>query len=538
MNTFRPLLAGFAALLSAAPVSASPLPRTSTRSLESSVVAGDATDDGIGDVLSVERETTIATDAWFAVLRDGATGEARYETTLPFSGAHPDEGDVELPNSPKDVRTSDQTIYQDVNADAIVDLIWFTGRIATENLQGPLTRTWTTATYSIIDGATGAIWSGEAEASRIANTFLPDVVPLSSGEEIRAVALAAGASGTQILVARLVYREAGTSARIDWIDAGGAIDGSFTIENLTGRYHTFLAPGDLDGDGLVDVIAAAEDTDHERILRAFTHDGDLLWTNDVIGNPHLSRVVQLDGGTGLDLVVGEYQAFDGATGEPLWEDTTSLVEDVDGDGRFDRADAEEANGLKMTIRSGSSNEVLVERTYPMELEWFEAWAHGDVLPTGTSALDLERGGDVSVTGAHDVGDLDGDGTRDISLSAHDGDSFVHETMFVSGRTFAELRHMAPTESSRFTGLGADADGDGADDLARFGGRSATWIKIFRATQRRPQMRVPVIESPAETPLVAAAGAPADARLLLQAGGHILAMADGAGRILWRVDFAD
>lgn len=112
------------------------------------------------------------------------------------------------------------------------------------------------------------------------------------------------------------------------------------------------AAGDVDGDGVKEVAAAAEVYDGEQggQVALYSGAGDLLWTNELIGYGQDVVFADIDGDGNDEVIVAEggaalgdpcaIGAYQGVTGERLWwmELPTCIVihadaADVDGDGR-------------------------------------------------------------------------------------------------------------------------------------------------------------------------------------------------------------
>ena len=113
-----------------------------------------------------------------------------------------------------------------------------------------------------------------------------------------------------------------------------------------------VAAGDVDGDGIEEVAAAAELYDGEQggQVALYSGTGDLLWTNELVGYGQDVLLADLEGDGNNEVIVAEggralgdpcaIGAYRGATGEQIWwmELPTCIVihadaADVDGDGR-------------------------------------------------------------------------------------------------------------------------------------------------------------------------------------------------------------
>ncbi len=120
------------------------------------------------------------------------------------------------------------------------------------------------------------------------------------------------------------------------------------LDGATGEEHFVIdhniywvshpALGDIDDDGLPEIIVAAGDTFEQQRLTAFNHDGSLLWEGEPLPELH-SRTVGLadiDNDGDVEIVVGTY-VFD-HEGAVLWQadhegasGVTHAIADLDGD---------------------------------------------------------------------------------------------------------------------------------------------------------------------------------------------------------------
>ncbi|MBC8329655.1 MAG: FG-GAP repeat protein [Planctomycetes bacterium] len=223
-----------------------------------------------------------------------------------------------------------------------------------------------------------------------------------------------------------VYGRANAGA----VDLRSGADGSLIRRHIGGSSNDWLGaalagPGDLDGDGVPDLVAGASN--------ASAHAGSVTAYSGADGSP----VWQLDGLAPLD----------------RFGDVIAVVADLDADGVPElliSATGADPGGRQnagvVTLHSGASGALL------------RSWAGG-------------ADGDKLGYALADAGDFDGDGLGDLALGAPFADRGFANTGAVEVRSGADGSLLAsfdgPSEEARFghaiAGLG-DLDGDGRPDL--------------------------------------------------------------------------
>lgn len=256
--------------------------------------------------------------------------------------------------------------------------------------------------------------------------------------------------------------------------AGGALLYTVGAPGGTAFYGHMIAPlEDLDGDGandfavvgsqsgdshsppgLLDVISGADGT----VLSHFDPPAGVIFREF----PGAVAIEDLDGDGRSDVLIAthhslpgrpEVQAFSSADGAPLFtanddpnvsaSSLCSLEEDFDGDGLVDFAVAVAAQGFTSTaleIRSGADGGLLLVHPSSGILMGFDS---APIVP---------------------VPDLDGDGKRDVAVSAP-LEALVRVMSSATGATLLDLQGSGPPLSFGPPMLGtSDVDFDGAPDL--------------------------------------------------------------------------
>jgi len=250
------------------------------------------------------------------------------------------------------------------------------------------------------------------------------------------------------------------------VDGGGSVDFAIAVGSMadavymvdgasTGVHHdelwAFAAPdvvyaldviGDLDGDGVTDLVAGTGDTS-SLVFALSGATGVVLWQRDVGGTAwHLSALEDLDADGVCEVVVGTWGAgsvrlLAGATGAPIWQSgvvganamRVVPADDVDGDGVPDVAVS--SWDTAGHLLSGATGQGL--------------WS----LPTGA----LTWAGDA-------VPDVTGDGLREVAFGDFEG-----LTRLADGATGAPLWAHATGGHKVLSLRGApDVDGDGHGEV--------------------------------------------------------------------------
>ena len=286
-----------------------------------------------------------------------------------------------------------------------------------------------------LDGATGATrWDVDAGSAVVASPLV--------------TACASGPDGMRVIV--------GTrGGRLLALDAGGSVkwsvDGGAAIVASPGA-------GDLDGDGLADVVVGADDGS-VRALRG--SDGHLLWSVAVSRRVRSSPVV-VPGATGALVVLGagdkRVVALSGRDGALVWAvetggetDGSPAVGDVDGDG-----------ALEVVIGGGDG----VVRA----------------LRAATGAVLWSQRAGPRVLGRPAIGDIDGNGHAEVVVGSADGELYV-----LDGTTGRRLRAQGCESGVEWSSPALfDLDGDGTLDLVV--GSQAGTIAAFSGGKARGRAR--------------------------------------------------
>jgi hypothetical protein len=235
---------------------------------------------------------------------------------------------------------------------------------------------------------------------------------------------------------------------------------------------TLAAPGDLDGDGIGDVVvgASAFHMDHDegtppapgRVTAWSGETRQLLWQVDVepgrytrewdgLGpGPVLAVLPDRDGDGVAELAVGSTRA-DAAAGEGA-DDRAG--HGADGEGVDQAANGADLGSEGAAVENAGAVRVLSGATGALLVETRGA-AAGDRLGSAIASLD----------------DLDGDGVPDLAVGScptgikeRDG-----SVLFLSGADLSVLAIWQPESNNTFTGVALalldDRDGDGLRDLA-------------------------------------------------------------------------
>lgn len=425
---------------------------------------GDVDGDGLTDILTFESSG----DTEALVGRIGTTGEQLWRVDL-------------LPWSTTNGRFGGYTHnytwmgLEDMNDDSVADLFLFTYS-STRN-------TLTSATYKTAhrvtthDGKTGvAQWSvaGEgrftefrtapAGVEHMKNTLwnggmFADV----SGDSVEDPFLQICNSKAVLIQQGRLSTEAECEA-IHLSGATGEIVATTTYEGPTPAEITSV--GDLDGDGLGDLVTMRPFAQWFSIVEARSADGTWLWSTDL---PYFEQVwassIEIDGSVGRDLLLHGYSwneetdgftvaTISGPTGRTLWtrqlpwDITVAFVNDIDGDGGMDILTAKVADeNVKVSAYEGALFRSRIwQRTLEIE------------VPPGVNAYPY-----LSY-----LGDLDGNGSLEMALgTAHSSfnEYFQSGTEALDGSTGATLWSLPNGEPVPAT-LWSDLDGNGTLDLYR------------------------------------------------------------------------
>ena len=330
-------------------------------------------------------------------------------------------------------------------------------------------------TAAVWSGANGALiraWDGEWPDGLFGHWVMP--VPDLGGDGLADLVISAPIARIDGLVRGVLVARSPKTGEEHWKRAGSQ------VENF--GWDLALA-GDHDADGRTDLFVGAPSLDAGRVYLVSTRDGAVLRTYAPGGDVRafgwlVARTDDLDGDGRGDLVVGaplEKNAdglvaggafvFSSGTGKELYHwkgegvlsgfgEVVAAAGDLDGDGKGE-----------IVVAAPRTNDHT--RTLPGEIRIYSG-ATGKELRHTSGAQPGELFGRMVVS----AGDLDGDGTEDLAISApwhrRDTSARVGRVEFRSGRTGAVLSELFGDEADCWFGWhirrAPDPDGLGRPTL--------------------------------------------------------------------------
>jgi hypothetical protein len=307
-------------------------------------------------------------------------------------------------------------------------------------------------------------------APRLLRTFTAFESSVANGLEVAAADLDRD-GGVEIVVGA----ETADDAQIRVFDgATGRLRASFRPFGLVSGGTLRVAAGDVDGDGIDEIVAAAK-LGHLPTARVFTEHGELvaqelspLWSGRSMsvgdldgdgkaeiqwasGPGHESAVVSFD-------LVGGVETWFQAYGYSFTNGVRVAAGDVDGNGTIEYVTGQGPGGNSLLVVSDAVGDALLERQ-PFGSSW-----HGLFVA---------------------VGDLDGDARADIVASA---DSWTEPRVVVYDGSGTEKASFLAFDASFQGGVrvaAGDVDGDGRSEIiAAAGPGGPPVVRIFDATGRR------------------------------------------------------
>jgi len=253
-----------------------------------------------------------------------------------------------------------------------------------------------------------------------------------------------------------------------------------TFTGLPPGVMSEVALGDIDGDGLPDIVSVFQLPSGECALGAMTPEGETKWLSAAMAPGCISHAPALGDLTGdgtVEVIFGD-MAVDGATGDVLWTGGVgqgfdsgyvnsgyhSFPVDLDGDGVQEVVAGNTIYEADGQIRCTT----LAEDGYPAVAD-LDGDGLGEVVTTGHETVILfehdctpidtwEQAG-VGFGGPAVLADLDGDGAPEIGVAGRD----FYTAYEVDGSVIWQVE--TTDASSASTGSSAfDFDGDGAAEI--------------------------------------------------------------------------
>ncbi|MFH1312225.1 MAG: choice-of-anchor D domain-containing protein [Candidatus Eisenbacteria bacterium] len=287
---------------------------------------------------------------------------------------------------------------------------------------------------------TGSVWQD------FAMTPVPD---LNSDGRYDVVIGTAGGS-------RSVFALAGTDGDVIWSYDSHEYGGGGWIDEVTGQ-------DDIDGDGVGDVLAAAEDdgsdTGPRRAYCLSGATGAKIWDRLLSASVFCVRAIDDVTGDGKNEVAagttaGLVHILNGATGAPIdsydagstvW--TVAAIEDITGDGRRDII-AGTHDGYVHAIRSDSAS-----------LAWSAPTSVGNII-----------------TEVHVIGDQNGDGIGDITVAG-----VMTNYLLLDGAGGGYLWSRSSGQMAFATSRVPDLSGDGLEDVIGGSGYNVNRVVVMEGT---------------------------------------------------------
>jgi len=291
------------------------------------------------------------------------------------------------------------------------------------------------------------------------------------------LAVPAGATYENISVTDITTNLTTNSSKpfITTFDGSNGFDSNSFADKASfaaGNNQYSLVSGDVDGDGMPDLVVANYEDNTISVFRNTSHSGSVSFAHRVVfstmdGGPQGLAIGDLNGDGKPDLAVTNFDGntvsifrntstrgtvsfatkIDYDTGK--WPNSVSIG-DLDGDGKLDLAVTDFYDGTVSVLRNiGSNGEV--------------AFDHRIILTAKYAPRSIS------------IGDLDGDGKPDLAVANL---SVFRNTSTIGAISFATRIDLIDGGISVSIG---DLDGDGKPDLAATNGWGGSTVSIFRNT---------------------------------------------------------
>ena len=328
-------------------------------------------------------------------------------------------------------------------------------------------------------------------------------------------------------------------------------DGSEIFVSEPGRDNEYdlapfaqLAVGDIDGDGLPEIVGASDRPGH---IVGFNHDGTPMFFSDTVeeidwGGPSLA---DFNGDGASEIVVGRQildstgtllyggsddKGFNGGVG-PL-----SVIADVDGDGELEIVAGPSAYDVDVDP-AGSSMALLWDTAGVVDgfagVADFDSDDEAEVVVVGNGSVWLLNGSDGAVIwgpktlpaasggGPPAIADFDGDGSPEVAVAGNTALT-VFET---DGTTLWDMT-VQDVGSSRTSSAAFDFDGDGAAEVVY---RDEQHLWVFNGDDGAVLLEIDFTSGTAlENPVVADVDKDGNAEIVVGASNYLLSSGGHTG----------